>query len=207
MPWLAALPWGAIIGAAGSVAGGLLSNKGDNNGVTVVGPGLQAKAYWLRQLEEAQGLQSGTTQPTDLPIYKQMASQYNAQSDKGLDQLIQTLAQRGITAGGAGGAIGSAELAQKQGILNLIQSMYKRADERGNIAAGQLGSKSKQQLPQPGTGPMPDMTGLYKGLYTMLNNNPPNAGISPNAGSGVAGVDYGTGGYGNWMPPSGSTWG
>jgi hypothetical protein len=205
------MSWGAIaaavIGAAGSVGGALLSKKGDNSiGSTVTGPTQQAKQYWLNQLNESYGIQSGAKNPTELPVFKQMANQYNTQSDKGMDQLVQMLGQKGILGGAAGGAIGNAELAQKEGLLKMIQSMYSRADERGNVAAGQLGSRSRQQLPQqtPPTG-TPDSTGLWKMMFEMMNKN--NTQISPNAGSGVAGIDWNQGGYGNWMPPSGSTWG
>lgn len=100
-----------------------------------MGFGMMGKEYWQNELQKMLGIQSGATKPTDLPEYKGMANQYNAQSDKELSRIIQQMSQRGITGGAASGVIQNAQDNTNQNLLKMIQGLYQTANQRGSQAA------------------------------------------------------------------------
>lgn len=99
--------------------------------------GTMGKRYWKNELQNMLNIQSGAIQPTDLPEYKSMANQFNAQSNKVLQNMLRQLSQRGIVGGAAAGAIANADESTKQGLLQMIQNMFQSANQRGTQAASQ----------------------------------------------------------------------
>jgi hypothetical protein len=98
--------------------------------------GQSGKQYWQQELQNMLGIQSGAMQPTDLPEFKGMANQFNAQSDQGMNRLIQQMGQRGITGGAAAGVINQGQENNMQGLLKMIQGIFANSNQRGTQAAG-----------------------------------------------------------------------
>lgn len=200
----------AAIGTAGAVGGSMLSKpdgesegalQQNTSGMSITTPVPFAQRYWKDELRNMMAIKSGKMSPTDLPEFKRMTSLANTQSDQSLQRMIQMLGQKGITGGAAGQAISTAQTGANQNILKVIQDIYSQANQRGNNAAGMLGSRTDQQgtlsnvqnnmSQQPQNYQTPDLSNLFAALFR--NQNQPS-------------VDYSkyTGG---WSNPSGSTWG
>lgn len=177
----------AGITAAGSVAGGMMSGGGGTDFIPLTKEQKSARSYWRDQLAAIRGLQSGNTSPWETPEFKAVSNRINTQGNQQISNALQQLGQRGITGGAAAGYLNNAQEGLNNNLLNVIQGIYQRMNQRGDAVAGQLNASGvtpmpSPQMPQQGS---PDMTGLLGALFSMLNKNQtgsPSGGITSSPG-------------------------
>lgn len=201
MTWAAIAVGGTTL--AGTVASSLLS-KGPKGPEQVPLMPLtsyqnQARRYWQDQLRRAAGIQSGAIPITTDPEFKAQAGQFNSQSFKGLQQVLQMLGKKGITGGAAGQPITQMKTDQNTGLLKLIQDIMRQSETKGAQAANalktnwaiptQLYNEPYQQQPAP------DTSGIFKALFAALSKS-----AAPITGTGAAPGYNDTSLYGGWNP-------
>lgn len=81
------------------------------------------------------GIQQGNITPTELPEFQRMQSMWKTGSNDQLQNLVRMLAQSGVQGGKANQAINAITQGNQNGLLNLIQSIYSQANQRGAQAA------------------------------------------------------------------------
>jgi len=172
MSW--AMIGAAGITAAGSIAGGMMSKGGgDTEYIPLTREQRTARAYWRDELAKIQGLQSGNTAPWETPEFKSIANRVNTQGNQQISNTLNQLGQRGITGGAAAGYLNNAQSGINSNLLNVIQSIYQKMNQRGDMVAQQLNASClvPQPSPQMPQGGSPDMTGLFGALFSMLNKD------------------------------------